>query len=84
MLTLGHRTFADSDLLVMAIVNRTRDSFYDGGATFAEDRALERVRVADPTAAEAAIGWRPRTGLDEGLARTVEYYRGALDRLPPL
>ena len=48
------------------------------------DRALERVRVADPAAAEAAIGWRPRTGLGEGLARTVEYYRGALDRLPPL
>ena len=44
VLTLGHRTFEDADLLVMAIVNRTRDSFYDGGATFAEDAALERVR----------------------------------------
>ena len=31
-----HR-FADTDLLVMAIVNRTRDSFYDAGATFTED-----------------------------------------------
>ena len=44
MLTLGHRSFADTDLLVMAIVNRTRDSFYDRGATFAQDKALQRVR----------------------------------------
>lgn len=46
MLTLGRRTFADTDLLVMAIVNRTRDSFYDRGATWAEDAALDRVRQA--------------------------------------
>ena len=45
MLKLGHRSFADTDLLVMAIVNRTRDSFYDGGATFAQDKAMERVRA---------------------------------------
>ena len=44
MLKLGRREFADTDLLVMAIVNRTRDSFYDNGATFAEDKALDRVR----------------------------------------
>ncbi|MGZ4448128.1 MAG: dihydropteroate synthase, partial [Nocardioides sp.] len=46
MLKLGRRTFAETDLLVMAIVNRTRDSFYDNGATFAEDKALARVREA--------------------------------------
>ena len=45
MLKLGRRTFADTDLLVMAIVNRTKDSFYDQGATFAEDVAMERVRA---------------------------------------
>jgi UDP-glucose 4-epimerase len=38
-------------------------------------RRLERVRVADPATAAAAIGWRPRTSLEDGLARTVEYYR---------
>ena len=49
MLKLGRHEFADTDLLVMAIVNRTRDSFYDQGATFDEERALDRVRqvVAD-------------------------------------
>jgi UDP-glucose 4-epimerase len=39
------------------------------------DRRLERVRVADPATAAAAIGWRPRTSLEDGLARTVEFYR---------
>jgi UDP-glucose 4-epimerase len=42
------------------------------------DRKLERVRVADPATAAAAIGWRPRTSLDEGLAQTVEFYRAEL------
>jgi dihydropteroate synthase len=45
VLTLGHRSFDDSALLVMAIVNRTRDSFYDRGATWAEDKAMARVRA---------------------------------------
>ncbi len=44
MLKLGRHEFADTDLLVMAIVNRTPDSFYDGGATWDEQRALDRVR----------------------------------------
>ncbi len=44
MLRLGRREYAETDRLVMAIVNRTRDSFYDKGATWDEDRALERVR----------------------------------------
>ena len=44
MLKLGRHEFSDADLLVMAIVNRTRDSFYDQGATWDEERALARVR----------------------------------------
>jgi len=42
-LKLGRRTFADDATLMMAIVNRTPDSFYDQGATWAEDKAFERV-----------------------------------------
>jgi nucleoside-diphosphate-sugar epimerase len=36
-----------------------------------DDRPLETVRRADPEATHRALGWRPRLGLDEGLARTV-------------
>ncbi len=44
MLKLGRRVFGDTDMLVMAIVNRTPDSFYDRGATWAEGAAFDRVR----------------------------------------
>lgn len=43
MLRLGSRTFTDDQMLVMAIVNRTPDSFYDRGATWEEECALDRV-----------------------------------------
>lgn len=43
MLTFGPHAFADNELLVMAIINRTPDSFYDKGATYAKDAALDRV-----------------------------------------
>jgi UDP-glucose 4-epimerase len=39
------------------------------------DRPLERECVADVATTAAAIGWRPRTSLEEGLRRTVEWYR---------
>lgn len=45
MLQLGRRRFDDDELLVMAIVNRTPDSFYDKGATFEFEVALDRVRA---------------------------------------
>lgn len=39
-------TFIDSHPRLMAIINRTPDSFYDKGATFAFDAALARCREA--------------------------------------
>ena len=42
MLTFGPRQFDDDEMLVMAIINRTPDSFYDRGATYAHDAALDR------------------------------------------
>ena len=44
------------------------------------ERALERVRAADPKLAQEAMGWHPRTALDEGLAQTVEFYRSYRER----
>ena len=67
MLRLGRRTFDDDALLIMAIVNRTPDSFYDKGATFAFDLALDRVRSVIADGAE----------IDEGAERNLHGVGGA-------
>jgi dihydropteroate synthase len=45
-LRLGGRSFGPGEPAVMAIVNRTPDSFFDQGATFATDAALAAVSRA--------------------------------------
>ncbi|SDN09296.1 dihydropteroate synthase [Allokutzneria albata] len=50
-LKFGTREVPGNRALVMAIVNRTRDSFYDRGATFADDAAMAAV---DRVVAEGA------------------------------
>ncbi|KQY50095.1 MULTISPECIES: dihydropteroate synthase [unclassified Nocardioides] len=56
-LKLGRQAFADDASLMMAIVNRTPDSFYDKGATWAEDSAFDRVaQVVDEGAEIVDIG----------------------------
>lgn len=43
---------------------------------FAPSRLGDLARSClDPGAAQAVLGWRPRVHLDEGLRRTVEYFR---------
>lgn len=52
--TIGRRRFDfDRQVVVMAIVNRTPDSFFDGGRTF----ALEAAVAAALAAADAGAGW---------------------------
>ncbi|MFF5445176.1 dihydropteroate synthase [Streptomyces sp. NPDC012888] len=46
MLRLGRREFGTHEPVIMAIVNRTPDSFYDQGATFRDEPALDRVERA--------------------------------------
>lgn len=46
MLRLGNREFGAHEPVIMAIVNRTPDSFYDQGATFRDEPALARVEQA--------------------------------------
>ncbi|MFE7972454.1 dihydropteroate synthase [Streptomyces shenzhenensis] len=46
MLRLGRREFGPHEPVIMAIVNRTPDSFYDRGATFGDEPALARVEQA--------------------------------------
>ncbi len=45
-LRLGRRVFAAGEPVVMAIVNRTPDSFYDRGATYELGAALDRAAQA--------------------------------------
>ncbi|MGC4877949.1 dihydropteroate synthase [Micromonospora sp. DT43] len=77
-LRLGGRTFAPDELVVMAIVNRTPDSFFDRGATFAADSALRAVeRAVDEGAAIIDIGGvkaGPGADVDvaEEIRRTVD------------
>ncbi|MEO3771406.1 dihydropteroate synthase [Micromonospora sp. B9E7] len=77
-LRLGGRTFAPGELVVMAIINRTPDSFFDRGATFAADNALRAVeRAVDEGAAILDIGGvKAGPGLDvdvaEEIRRTVD------------
>jgi dihydropteroate synthase len=78
-LNLGSRRFADDELVVMAIVNRTPDSFYDRGATYAEDAAVDRVaEVVDQGAAIVDIGgvkagYGDDVDAEEELLRTASF-----------
>ena len=58
---IGRREFDfDNQVAIMAVVNRTPDSFYDRGATFAFDRAVDSaVRAADLGADWVDIGGVP-------------------------
>jgi len=72
----------------MAIVNRTRDSFYDKGATYAEDDALERVRQVVEDGAEIVdiggvkAGPGETVDLDEELRRTVGFVARVRSEFP--
>jgi len=56
-LRLGARSFSATARLVMAIINRTPDSFYDGGAAMADADALAAVaRAVDEGADIVDIG----------------------------
>jgi dihydropteroate synthase len=86
-LTLGGRAF-DEAPLIMAIVNRTPDSFYDRGATFAREEAMRRV---DQVVAEGADivdigGVKAGPGADvdvgEEIVRTVAFVAEVRERHP--
>ncbi len=42
------------------------------------DRPLEQIRVANTLETHAAIGWKPKTTLEEGLDLTVKWYKDYL------
>jgi dihydropteroate synthase len=87
-LRLGTRTFADHDLVVMAIVNRTPDSFYDRGATFADSAAHEAVDRAVTEGADVVdiggvkAGPGPEVTAQEEADRTVSFVAAVRERHP--
>jgi dihydropteroate synthase len=90
VLKLGRGEFADTALLVMAIVNRTRDSFYDQGATFEEERALDRVRQVVAEGADLVDIGGVKAGpgevvdVEEELRRTVPFVARVREEFPDL
>ncbi|WP_330270554.1 dihydropteroate synthase [Lentzea sp. NBC_00516] len=84
------RTVVRDHALVMAIINRTPDSFYDKGATYAEDVAMEAVhRVVDEGADIVDIGGvkaGPGDLVDSGeeVRRVVPFITRVRDAYPDL
>ena len=57
---------------------------YDGQPAHAPARAGDlRHNVLDSSKAQGALGWRPRVGLAEGIALTIEYLRAGEVAPPP-
>jgi dihydropteroate synthase len=90
MLQLAGRRYPTDALLIMAIVNRTPDSFYDRGATYAFEAALDRVRAVVDAGAEivdiggvkAAPG--DEVGVEEEIRRTVDFVARVRSEFPDL
>ncbi len=87
-LVLGGRVFAPSDRIVMGVVNRTPDSFYDRGAAYAADAAMD---LADRHVAEGAgvldiggvkAGPGPTVDATEELRRTATFIAAIRSRHP--
>jgi dihydropteroate synthase len=87
-LRFGTRTPAQDRALVMAIVNRTPDSFYDRGATFSDDAAMAKV---DRVVAEGAdivdiggvkAGPGDVVDVDEEVRRVIPFVAAVRERHP--
>jgi nucleoside-diphosphate-sugar epimerase len=70
----GHRaTLNQTFKLLQAITS------YSGSPVYAEERGGDiQHSLADISKAEAALGYLPKVDFEEGLRRTVEWYRGTL------
>jgi dihydropteroate synthase len=89
-LRLGRRTFGPADLAVLAIVNRTPDSFYDHGATFAQADALRAVERAVADGADiidiGGVKAGPGGAVDvaEEISRTVSTIAAVRSEFPDI
>src|SRR5664279_3706331 len=89
-LRLGQRTFAPTEFVLMAIINRTPDSFYDPGATYDLDAALRSLDEAVAAGADIVdvggvkAGYGPIVDANEELRRTSDFVAEARSRHPQL
>jgi dihydropteroate synthase len=90
MSTLCGKPVADDRALVMAIVNRTPDSFYDGGANFSDDAAMASVHRAVAEGADmvdiGGVKAGPGDLVDaaEEIRRVVPFVEAIRDAYPDL
>src|SRR6266516_4159581 len=86
MLRLGQQEFVAGQFVVMAIVNRTPDSFYDGGANVDLSRALDAAERAVDAGADIVdvggvrAGYGPPVDAEEELRRVLPVIRGIRQR----
>jgi dihydropteroate synthase len=79
VLRLGRRSFTVGEFAVMAIVNRTPDSFFDGGSTYAAEAALQAIDRAVADGADIVdvggvkAGYGEPVSEAEELRRTVDF-----------
>ena len=76
-LTVRGRSLRRDRALVMAIINRTPDSFYDRGANFADDAALDAVRRAVAEGADVVDVGGVKAGPGDEVDATEELRRTA-------
>ena len=90
ILRLGGHVFEPDQLLVMAIVNRTPDSFYRPGMTWDPAAAMERVHAVVAEGADivdiGGVPARPGDDVDvrEEIRRTVPFIAAVRDAYPDL
>ena len=82
-LRLGRHSFPDDRMLMMAIVNRTPDSFFDQGATWAEDKAFDRVAQVVEEGAEIVDigGIKAAPGVEIDVAEEIRRVAGFVGRV---
>jgi len=89
-LKLGRFAFDDEATMMMAIVNRTPDSFFDKGSTWEEDKAFDRVAQVAAEGAEivdiGGIKAAPGAEIDEveEKARVVDFVARVRESFPSL
>lgn len=87
-LRLGSSSFGEHELIVMAIINRTPDSFFDKGSNYANDAALDAVDQALADGADiidiGGVKAGPGDTVDaaEEIRRTVDFVASVRARHP--